>query len=99
MSEAEESQHDPILKVESNKDLRITLIGTGTIGLSFAAFHLSHLLSPSQLTIYDTRSNVDEYVEENLPKFFAEEPSAAAISNIRIATSLESAVEDAHIIQ
>ncbi|CAN9325075.1 unnamed protein product [Alternaria alternata] len=99
MSEAEESQHDPILKVESNKDLRITLIGTGTIGLSFAAFHLSHLLGPSQLTIYDTRSNVDEYVKENLPKFFAEEPSAAAISNIRIATSLESAVEDAHIIQ
>ncbi|CAN9442703.1 unnamed protein product [Alternaria alternata] len=99
MSKAEESQHDPILKVESNKELRITLIGTGTIGLSFAAFHLSHLLGPSQLTIYDTRSNVDEYVEENLPKFFAEEPSAAAVSNIRIATSLESAVEDAHIIQ
>ena len=99
MSDAGDSQQDPILKVESNKDLRITLIGTGTIGLSFAAFHLSHLLGPSQLTIYDTRPDVDTYVEENLPKFFAEEPAAAAISNIRIAKSLESAVEDAHIIQ
>jgi 3-hydroxyacyl-CoA dehydrogenase len=99
MSDSGESQHDPILRVQSNKDLRITLIGTGTIGLSFAAFHLSHLLSPSQLTIYDTRPNVSQYVEENLPNFFADKPPAAAISNIRIATSLESAVEDAHIIQ
>jgi 3-hydroxyacyl-CoA dehydrogenase len=99
MPDAGESLQDPILKVHSNKDLKITLIGTGTIGLSFAAFHLSHLLGPSQLTIYDTRPNVGQYVEENLPKFFADDPSAAAISNVRIATSLKSAVEDAHIIQ
>ena len=99
MSNSAPTPSDPILRVESNKDLRITLIGTGTIGLSFAAFHLSHLLGPSQLTIYDTRPDVSQYVEENLPSFFSEKPSAAAVSNIRIATSLNTAVEDAHIIQ
>jgi 3-hydroxyacyl-CoA dehydrogenase len=99
MSNSAQTPADSILRVESNKDLRITLIGTGTIGLSFAAFHLSHLLGPSQLTIYDTRPNLTQYIEETLPNFFADEPSAAAISNIRIATSLAAAVEDAHIIQ
>jgi 3-hydroxyacyl-CoA dehydrogenase len=99
MSNSTQTPSDSLLRVESNKDLRITLIGTGTIGLSFAAFHLSHLLGPSQLTIYDTRPNLTQYIEENLPSFFTNEPSAAAISNIQIATSLEAAVEDAHIIQ
>jgi 3-hydroxyacyl-CoA dehydrogenase len=99
MSNSAPTPSDSILRVEPNKDLRITLIGTGTIGLSFAAFHLSHLLGPSQLTIYDSRPDVSQYVEENLPGFFSEAPSAAAISNIRIATSLKTAVEDAHIIQ
>ncbi|KAF1832467.1 3-hydroxyacyl-CoA dehydrogenase [Decorospora gaudefroyi] len=99
MSNSENPPQDPISKVESNKDLRITLIGTGTIGLSFAAFHLSHLLGPSQLTIYDTRADVAQHVEENLPPFFAEKPSQASISNIRIAPSLEAALKDAHIVQ
>jgi 3-hydroxyacyl-CoA dehydrogenase len=99
MSNSTKTPSDSILRVESNKDLRITLTGTGTIGLSFAAFHLSHLLGPSQLTIYDTRPNLTQHVEENLPSFFTDEPSAAAISNIRIATSLEAAIGDAHIIQ
>jgi 3-hydroxyacyl-CoA dehydrogenase len=99
MSNSTWAPSDVILRVESNYDLRITLIGTGTIGLSFAAFHLSHSLSPSQLIIYDTRPNLTQYISENLPKFFANKPSAAAISNIRIATSLAAAVEDAHIIQ
>ena len=99
MSESGASEHDPILKVQSNKDLRITLIGTGTIGLSFAAYHLSHLLSPCQLTIYDTRPDLDQYIAQNLSKFFSEAPAEAALSNIRIATSLAEAVEEAHIIQ
>jgi 3-hydroxyacyl-CoA dehydrogenase len=99
MSESGASEHDPVLRVHSNKDLRITLIGTGTIGLSFAAYHLSHLLSPSQLTIYDTRPNLAQYIEQNLAKFFTEAPAQAAVANIRIATSLAEAVEEAHIIQ
>ncbi|KAF3010671.1 hypothetical protein E8E13_005354 [Curvularia kusanoi] len=90
---------------------KITLIGTGTIGLSFAAFHLTHLASPSQLTIYDTRPDVAEYVQSQLPKFFASPdqnqnhdqdtntPPLPNFSAITIATSLPSAVQSATIIQ
>ncbi|KAJ4383450.1 hypothetical protein N0V86_001499 [Didymella sp. IMI 355093] len=80
---------------------RITLIGTGTIGLSFAAFHLTNLASPSQLTIYDTRTDVAEYVQESLPKFFTDEdkPSLPSFSEVKIAKSLEEAVKDASIVQ
>lgn len=44
----------------------IVLIGAGTIGLSFAALHLQYLLSPTQLTIHDTRPNLESYVESGL---------------------------------
>jgi 3-hydroxyacyl-CoA dehydrogenase len=78
--------------------IKITLIGTGTIGLSFAAFHLAKL-SPSQLTIYDTRPDLSTYIEEFLPKFFESGKSPADISEIRLAVTLEEAVSDSHIIQ
>ncbi|KAI8938828.1 hypothetical protein NX059_004690 [Plenodomus lindquistii] len=92
------------------EDLRITLIGTGTIGLSFAAFHLTHLPHPSQLTIYDTRPNLSHYIQTNLPKFFPQNTSSAPESSsntppipdltaITIATSLPTATKTAHIIQ
>jgi 3-hydroxyacyl-CoA dehydrogenase len=86
---------------EENSDLKITLIGTGTIGLSFAAFHLTHLASPSQVTIYDTRSNVSQYVQENLPRFFKhqEHSPLPSFADVNIATSLEEAVKDTHIVQ
>ncbi|USP75267.1 hypothetical protein yc1106_02541 [Curvularia clavata] len=99
MSEPGVSEQDPIIRVQSNKDIRITLIGTGTIGLSFAAYHLTHLLSPSQLTIYDTRPDLDQYISQHLSSFFSDEPAQAALDNIRIATSLSEAVAEAHIIQ
>ena len=76
-------------------DIRITLIGAGTIGLSFAAFHLSHLSSPSQLTILDTRPDLEEYVRSTLPKFFPDAP----ISYITLSNSLPDAVRNASIIQ
>lgn len=84
--------------MDFESDLRITLIGAGTIGLSFAAFHLSHLLSPSLLTIYDTRPNAEEYVRESLPKFYGEH-IPVPFSKVKIATNLEEAVSNAHIIQ
>ena len=85
--------------MDYNPDLNITLIGAGTIGLSFAAFHLSHTLSPSQLTIYDTRPNLKEHIQETLPKFYSELPVSLPFSKIHIATSLREAVSDAHVVQ
>jgi 3-hydroxyacyl-CoA dehydrogenase len=79
-------------------ETKITLIGTGTIGLSFAAFHLAKL-SPSQLTIYDTRPDLPAYIQEFLPKFFGSGKSPADLSEIKLAATLQEAVSDAHIIQ
>jgi 3-hydroxyacyl-CoA dehydrogenase len=79
-------------------ELRITLIGAGTIGLSFAAFHLANPI-PCRLTICDTRPNLHSYVLEQLPKFFPQDDTPRDIAKLRIATSLRHAVADAHIIQ
>jgi len=90
-----------ISNMDSGAELRITLIGAGTIGLSFAAFHLSHLASPTNLTIYDTRPHAAQYILETLPKFYENStgPTPATLSKINIATSLQEAVQHAHIIQ
>ncbi|KAF2477813.1 NAD(P)-binding protein [Lindgomyces ingoldianus] len=86
--------------MEYDPDLRVTLIGAGTIGLSFAAFHLLHLQSPSQLTIYDTRPNLKTYVQEDLPKFYDNENSVPVPSSkVKTTQSLPEAVRNAHIIQ
>ncbi|KAF2268584.1 hypothetical protein CC78DRAFT_530026 [Lojkania enalia] len=85
--------------MEHDSELRITLIGAGTIGLSFAAFHLSHLTSPSHLTIYDTRPNAEEYILSTLPQFYQNGSVPISLSEINIATSLSSAVSTASIIQ
>jgi 3-hydroxyacyl-CoA dehydrogenase len=82
----------------TKESLRISLIGTGTIGLSFAAFHLANPI-PCQLTIYDTRPNLSEYIQEHLPKFFKSQKISVDVSSIKLATSLQEAVSDAHIIQ
>jgi 3-hydroxyacyl-CoA dehydrogenase len=84
--------------MDTSKDLRITLIGTGTIGLSFAAFHLCNKI-PCQLTIYDTRPNLQTYIEKELPRFFTHRFKADPLANIHLATSLEEAVSHAHIVQ
>jgi 3-hydroxyacyl-CoA dehydrogenase len=86
--------------MENNIDLRITLIGTGTIGLAFGALHLRHLQSPSQLTIYDPRPDLNSYIQSAFP-LFLDNPSAASaiVSEINIASSLQEAVKGASIIQ
>jgi 3-hydroxyacyl-CoA dehydrogenase len=84
--------------MDTLKDLHITLIGTGTIGLSFAAFHLSNP-HPCKLTIYDTRPNLQSYIQKQLPNFLTEQSASDSISNIHVATSLEEAVSQAHIVQ
>ncbi|KAH7410262.1 hypothetical protein DE146DRAFT_603910 [Phaeosphaeria sp. MPI-PUGE-AT-0046c] len=82
----------------SDDKLKITLIGTGTIGLSFAAFHLSSPF-PSQLTIYDTRPNLSAYIREQLPKFFEDTEISLDISTIKLASTLQEAVTNADIVQ
>ena len=60
---------------DNHKDdpLRITLIGAGTIGLSFVAFHFNHTLSsgpPSlELTIHDSRPDIEKYILKTLPAY------------------------------
>ena len=53
--------------------LNITLVGAGTIGLSFAALHLDHASRPGSdqlhLTIYDTRPDLESYVTKILPTY------------------------------
>ena len=79
-------------------DYRITLIGCGTIGLSFAAFHLSHLKSPSQLTILDTRPDLEDYVRSSLPNYL--EPSKQAlVSEITLTKNIAEGVANADIVQ
>lgn len=81
-----------------DRDLRITLIGAGTIGLSFAALHISFLKSASQLTILDTRLDLAEYVASTLPKYLPESHHGCE-SSIRLSSSVPDAVRDADIIQ
>jgi 3-hydroxyacyl-CoA dehydrogenase len=79
----------------------ITLIGSGTIGLSFAALHLQHLESPSQLTIHDTRPDLQSYIESTLPKYLPPEQHGL-ITSIKFTSSkdaLAEAVSNATIVQ
>lgn len=85
--------------MKADGELKITLVGAGTIGLSFAAFHLSYLPASSQLTIYDTRPNAEQYVRENLGKFFAKESVPNSISDVKVAGNLREAVSTADIVQ
>ncbi|KAM0344857.1 hypothetical protein ACHAPU_006987 [Fusarium lateritium] len=52
---------------ESAKQETIALIGLGTIGLSFAALHLSY--SSANLRLYDVRSDLKEHIESLLPVY------------------------------
>jgi len=67
--------------MEQSKPLHITLIGAGTIGLSFAALHLSTSTSsrPVQITIHDTRPNLEEYIRATLPSYLPEHVKASQI--------------------
>ncbi|CAI6334592.1 unnamed protein product [Periconia digitata] len=85
--------------MDRNENVNITLIGAGTIGLSFAAFHLAHLPSPSQLTIYDTRPDLARYIQETLPNFYSGKDISSTILKINVVSSLEDAVRNATIIQ
>lgn len=50
--------------------IRVAIIGAGTIGLSFAALHLSRHQNV-EVTIYDTRPELEAYVYDNLSGKFS----------------------------
>lgn len=65
--------------MEVAKPLHITLIGAGTIGLSFAALYLSTSTStrPIQITIHDTRPNLLDYILTTLPSYLPDHVGVA----------------------
>lgn len=77
---------------------KIALIGAGTIGLSFAALHLS--ANPdAHITIHDTRADLVEYVQKTLPGYLPEKPSIVYTSRLHLEPDLQKAVQHANIIQ
>ncbi len=78
---------------------KIALIGSGTIGLSFAALHLDK--NPScQVSIFDTRPDLYEYITTHLPSYLLESLSSDSWQDrLTIAPNLKNCVEFADIVQ
>lgn len=87
----------------TNTAIPVTLIGAGTIGISFAALYLKH--SQATISIYDPRPDLDDHVKSILPGYLdttAKEYSVdSLISNkrLRLCSSLEEACKGASIVQ
>jgi 3-hydroxyacyl-CoA dehydrogenase len=82
------------------KQQQIALIGSGTIGLSFAALHLTQNPA-STVTIFDPRKDLYDYICEHLPAYIP--ANSACFSTFRdrvtLAPTLKKAVEFADIVQ
>ena len=76
----------------------IALIGSGTIGLSFAALHLSK--NPkSTVTVFDTRPDLYDYICDKLPSYIDDSCSDTYRDRLTLSPTLKKAVEYADIIQ
>lgn len=78
--------------------VNVAIIGAGTIGLSFAALHLTKN-SACQVTIYDTRSDLAEYMDHKLPEFLVDADVQTCKRRVKTADSLANAVRNADIVQ
>lgn len=74
---------------------KIAIIGAGTIGLSFVKLHLACATDPVNITIFDTRPDLEEYVLSGLGSVAKANPS----SRINVTQSLEEAVSEADVVQ
>jgi 3-hydroxyacyl-CoA dehydrogenase len=74
---------------------RITIIGAGTIGLSLVKLHLACSNEPVDITIYDTRPDLDAYVFSSLNHSEHGNPE----SKFHVSSSLSNAVSRADIVQ
>lgn len=79
---------------------RIALIGSGTIGLSFAAaaLHLSKNTTCT-VTIHDTRPDLQQDVSMNIPGYLIDTDQISCIERLSFANIIEEAVKSADIIQ
>ncbi|QIW96552.1 hypothetical protein AMS68_002070 [Peltaster fructicola] len=77
---------------------KIAIIGSGTIGLSFAALHLRQ--NPAaEVVIFDTRHDLDVYSKRNLPGYLLDADATECMQRLSIASTLEEAVKNADIVQ
>ncbi|KAH7010806.1 uncharacterized protein B0I36DRAFT_370100 [Microdochium trichocladiopsis] len=79
-------------------NLRITIIGAGTIGLSLAALHLTYLKTPSNLTIVDVRPDLESHILRSLPAFLPQSLHPC-VPQVKLASSVPAAVKDSGIVQ
>ncbi|KAK5940412.1 hypothetical protein PMZ80_006826 [Knufia obscura] len=83
--------------------VRVTLIGAGTIGISFAALYLKY--SQATVSIYDPRADLHDHIRSILPGYLDTDDAAYAVDSLiarerlRISSSLEEACSGAAIVQ
>lgn len=82
----------------ANRQTKIAVIGAGTIGLSFAALHLIKNAS-CVVTIFDTRTDLKEYVQRHLPGYLIDADRDACMNRLSFADKIEDAVKNAAIVQ
>lgn len=83
---------------------RVTLVGAGSIGISFAALYLKH--SPAIVSIYDPRPDLEAHLKSVLPVYLDTDNSNLSLPSLldeskrlRICSSLKEACLDADIVQ
>ncbi|PNP59919.1 hypothetical protein FNYG_14765 [Fusarium nygamai] len=81
-----------------DEDLRITIIGAGTIGVSLAALHLTYLKTPSNLTIVDVRPDLESHILRSLPAYLPQSLHIR-VPQVKMASSVPAAVKDSAIVQ
>ncbi|KAK4574205.1 hypothetical protein LTR86_001966 [Recurvomyces mirabilis] len=84
--------------IMSGKQIKIAIVGSGTIGLSFAALHLLKN-NAANVAVFDTRPDLDEYVKRHLPGYLNVEDSGQYMNRLTIAKTLAEAVENAYAVQ
>lgn len=81
----------------------ITLIGLGSIGISFAALYLTH--SAATVSVYDPRPDLDTHITSILPGYLDSSDPELAVEHLissgrlRVCSSLKDACKDAFIVQ
>lgn len=75
--------------------LKVAIVGAGTIGISFVKLHLACAQDPVDITVFDTRPDLQDYVHTNLSSVL----KANTASNVKTTSSLLEAVSEANIVQ